>query len=254
MDIHRLKGQVGGLIAFIALVAALVVPMTALGLVDKVTICHAAGLEGTDQFVTLELPTQAVYGNGGHFHENGTTRAGHEGDYMGACNEATTPTTESPVTTRAGEEQRQTTAEGPGTTEAGEEDSTTTTSPLNPSEKDVASTVETTSTTAAEEASTTVAGGHEDGPPDTGSTSDSAPAAVAEADTTDERAASDTLPFTGPSMTLVYPASLLVFFGLMAVFVTRGFGSGSGVHTAVAYDRFGLGLHRGKHESTRSWI
>ena len=59
---------------------------------DKITICHAAGQEGTTTFVTLHLPEQAVFGQGGHFNENGTPQAGHEDDYMGPCNN-TPPTT-----------------------------------------------------------------------------------------------------------------------------------------------------------------
>jgi hypothetical protein len=56
---------------------------------DKITICHAAGLEGTTHYITLTIGYEAVYGPGGHFNENGTTQAGHEQDYLGAC---TTPT------------------------------------------------------------------------------------------------------------------------------------------------------------------
>jgi hypothetical protein len=55
---------------------------------DKVIICHAAGLEGTDQYVELTVAVQALEGaNGdaGHFDENGTPLAGHEQDYFGAC-------------------------------------------------------------------------------------------------------------------------------------------------------------------------
>lgn len=53
----------------------------------KVTICHAAGLDGTTKYVTLTIAYPAVYGRGGHFNENGTTRAGHEDDYLGACDD-----------------------------------------------------------------------------------------------------------------------------------------------------------------------
>lgn len=65
---------------------SVVSPVTAQA--EKVIICHAAGLEGTDQFVTLELAYPAVYGPGGHFNENGTTQAGHEDDYLGPCSGA----------------------------------------------------------------------------------------------------------------------------------------------------------------------
>lgn len=61
---------------------------------DKITICHAAGLEGTTKFVTLTIAAPAVYGPAGHFNENGTTQAGHEQDYFGPCegDEEPTPT------------------------------------------------------------------------------------------------------------------------------------------------------------------
>ena len=52
---------------------------------EKVTICHAAGLEGTDQFVEVTAAYPAIYGQAGHFLENGTPRAGHEDDYVGSC-------------------------------------------------------------------------------------------------------------------------------------------------------------------------
>ena len=39
---------------------------------DKVTICHAAGLEGTTHYETLTIGYEAVYGPAGHFYENGT--------------------------------------------------------------------------------------------------------------------------------------------------------------------------------------
>lgn len=54
---------------------------------DKVTICHAAGQAGTTHFNTLTIGYNAVYGPAGHFYENGTPRAGHEQDYLGACKE-----------------------------------------------------------------------------------------------------------------------------------------------------------------------
>lgn len=53
---------------------------------EFVTICHVAGLaDEPANYVTLTLPSQAVYGQAGHFNENGTTQAGHEEDYLGAC-------------------------------------------------------------------------------------------------------------------------------------------------------------------------
>lgn len=50
------------------------------------TICHGAGQDDTTKFVTMTLSTNAVnrdQGNGGHFFENGTPKAGHEQDYVG---------------------------------------------------------------------------------------------------------------------------------------------------------------------------
>lgn len=75
-----------------------------------VTICHAAGLaDEPANFVTLTLPENAVYGQAGHFNENGTPQAGHEQDTLGACPteetttttvvEETTTTTMAPTTT-----------------------------------------------------------------------------------------------------------------------------------------------------------
>ena len=82
---------------------------------DKVTICHAAGQEGTTHYVTLTIGYNAVYGPAGHFYENGTPRAGHEQDYLGPCiAEATTTTVEDTTTTEA----PTTTVEATTTTEA----------------------------------------------------------------------------------------------------------------------------------------
>jgi len=66
---------------------------------DKITICHGAGQDDTTQFVTLTLATNAVYqnqGNGGHFYENGTPKAGHEQDYLGECRTASVSPSASP--------------------------------------------------------------------------------------------------------------------------------------------------------------
>jgi uncharacterized repeat protein (TIGR01451 family) len=52
---------------------------------DKVTLCHAAGRDGTTQFVTLTISYNAAFGQAGHFYEDGTPRAGHEDDYLGPC-------------------------------------------------------------------------------------------------------------------------------------------------------------------------
>ena len=51
----------------------------------KIIICHAAGQDGTTHYQTLDISYNAVYGQGGHFYENGTPRAGHENDHLGAC-------------------------------------------------------------------------------------------------------------------------------------------------------------------------
>ena len=53
---------------------------------DKVTLCHAAGQDGTTKFVTLTISYNAAFGQAGHFYEDGTPRAGHEDDYLGPCN------------------------------------------------------------------------------------------------------------------------------------------------------------------------
>lgn len=69
---------------------------------ETFTICHAAGQVGTLQYVELTLPFEAVFGEAGHFFENGTPRAGHEEDILGLCPQETTttqPTTSSSSTT-----------------------------------------------------------------------------------------------------------------------------------------------------------
>lgn len=55
--------------------------------VQQVTICHAAGQDGTTHFNTITVGYPAAYGPAGHFYENGTPRAGHEDDYLGECRE-----------------------------------------------------------------------------------------------------------------------------------------------------------------------
>ncbi|MCD6056542.1 MAG: hypothetical protein K0R44_14 [Thermomicrobiales bacterium] len=67
---------------------------------DKITICHVAGrADDPANYVTLHLPPQAVYGNGGHFNENGTTQAGHEQDTLGECDPPDGTTTTVPDST-----------------------------------------------------------------------------------------------------------------------------------------------------------
>lgn len=63
---------------------------------DKVTICHAAGQDGTDKFVELTLPENAVFGQAGHFNEDGTTQAGHEDDTLGPCDKKEPPKDDEP--------------------------------------------------------------------------------------------------------------------------------------------------------------
>ena len=80
------RSVIGMWMAIFAIVGALAFTVSAsAGQPEMITICHAAGREGTTQYVTLTLPYPAVYGQAGHFYENGTPRAGHEQDYLGAC-------------------------------------------------------------------------------------------------------------------------------------------------------------------------
>jgi len=52
----------------------------------KIAICHVAGLASDPaNYVDLYIPWVAVFGNGGHFNENGTPQAGHENDSLGKC-------------------------------------------------------------------------------------------------------------------------------------------------------------------------
>lgn len=78
-------------IAALALVAILAAPAAA-NKPDKVLVCHAAGQAGTTKYVTLEVPANEGGYPQGHFTEGGTTAAGHEDDYLGACEEEPTPT------------------------------------------------------------------------------------------------------------------------------------------------------------------
>lgn len=64
---------------------------------EKVLVCHAAGQDGTTKYVTISVPPNDGGFPQGHFTEDGTTAAGHEDDYLGACQEdepSPTPTTE----------------------------------------------------------------------------------------------------------------------------------------------------------------
>lgn len=63
---------------------------------SKVTICHAAGQDGTTHFNTISVGYPAAYGPAGHFYENGTPRAGHEDDYLGECRDENEEESEDP--------------------------------------------------------------------------------------------------------------------------------------------------------------
>lgn len=85
--------------AFLAATIALVGLAGSASANDKVTLCHAAGLDGTTQYVTIEVGWPAAYGPAGHFYENGTPRAGHEQDYLGPCTATPSPTPPAPTST-----------------------------------------------------------------------------------------------------------------------------------------------------------
>ena len=101
-----------GAVALVLLLLAMTVPVgaqvtdTTLPPVDSTsrppatfTICHFAGLAGTEMFVELTLPFVAIFGQAGHFFENGTPRAGHEQDIFGPCPATTTSTTTTTTST-----------------------------------------------------------------------------------------------------------------------------------------------------------
>jgi hypothetical protein len=279
------------------LVVALALPLTALGKPDEVTICHAAGLQGSDQSVTLSIAYPAAFGNGGHLNEDGTAQAGHEGDHLGPCVEETTTTSASPVTTAAEEQETTTTSASPVTTVAEEQETTTTSaspvttaaeeqettttsaSPVTTAAEEqettttthapetttteggiaVESAVETTSTTAGFENTTTTTvdpdfvaassdSDSDDGNEDPVASGGDEPALVGAAAGEDV----DALPFTGLPTHLVFPASLMLLAGAVFVLVTSGFSQTAGAHVAIDGDRFGLGLHRGRHETLGS--
>ena len=79
-------------VVLVILVLAGVLAFTAFAQQGKVTICHAAGREGTLKYVELTLSYNAVYGKAGHFLEPGTPNAGHEHDTEGRCPKIPTPT------------------------------------------------------------------------------------------------------------------------------------------------------------------
>ena len=273
----------GGLIAIGVLGAALLFPLVAVGRVELVTICHATGLDGTDHFVTLVIPAPAAFGNGGHFDNGGTPRAGHEGDYLGPCIEEETLPTEPVETTSTSEPVETTTTTEPvettTTTEPVETTSTSepveTTSTSEPVETTTATEpVETTTTTEPLEAAPTsetpetttttlgddtttdtvdsdgeavLPGGDDDRDQDPGSEVNEPgsgdPVAPVEIEV-------EALPFTGARTDLVFPASLLIAVGAFAVLAMGWLSRVVGDHVADDADRVSLGLHRGRHETT----
>lgn len=88
-----------GLTGLLVLVGGSLTSVAQEGPPDKVTICHIAGLASPNNAneVTLTVSVNALYAPGGHFNENGTTQAGHEKDYLGACRGDGDPETPPPV-------------------------------------------------------------------------------------------------------------------------------------------------------------
>lgn len=124
--------------------AALLFAAPAEGQQDKVTICHATGSAG-NPYVTLKIPRNAAFGKAGHFNENGTTRAGHEDDYLGPCRTTTTTTSTTSTSTTSTTSSTTSTTSSTTTTTTEPERETTTTRPRR----------ETTTTTEPERETTT---------------------------------------------------------------------------------------------------
>lgn len=244
MGNETLSRRLGATIAVAILIMAVAIPLTAMGKSEKITVCHAAGQDGTEQFVTLELPPQAVYGNGGHLQDNGTPLAGHESDYLGPCVDDSTTTTDGTNTTLDS-------VAGSTSTTVFEETTST------EGETEVAPFVETTSTTVAGDTTTPTTDDIEiaastaqveegrDVEPEVGAIEESVPRDGTPAEDVD----SAVLPFTGVDRGLIVPASLMLCFGAIALFVTGGITAQQGAHMAAEAEGFGLGLHRGRHES-----
>ncbi len=231
--------RIAGILTSAGLLFALGAPMAAFGVGgEQVTICHAAGQDGTTQFLTLTLPYTAVYGQAGHFYENGTPRAGHEEDYVGTCLvESTATTVADTSTTTTASESTTTTASESTTTTASESTTTTTVA---------AATTTTTPPSGDPEVEAVVSDpGPDDGSGDitSGTTESFAPATPS-----DDEVVAETLPFTGFEDHLIVPALVLLLAGVFAVYITRGFRTAVGMHASVDSDHFGLGLHRGRHE------
>jgi len=265
MGNETLSRRLGGTMAIATLIFAVAIPLTAMGKPEKIVICHAAGQGGTENFVTLELSAQAVYGNGGHFEENGTPSAGHEGDHLGACSPDSTSTSgdtettltpdNGPTTTTSHDDSTSTSSGDDAEVEAVEETTTTTepgpsTTELPKSETEVEVGVETTSTTAPADSTTSSAPDvGADGVQDDESGDGSHDVAAAQETAPDEEDVhAETLPFTGSDHHLVLPAGLLLLAGSAVVFLTGGFREVSGAHVSGDARRMGLGLHRGRHE------
>jgi hypothetical protein len=259
MSNERLLPRAGMLLMMMAGIMALVMPLTAMGRMDMVTICHVVGPPGAEQHITLVVAAPAVFGPAGHFNDNGSPRAGHEGDYLGPCIEDEDHTDTDSENSSNGEQE---------TTNTGDHHHE------HPDENDeMTSTTETTPTTSDDESgsddesatndeSATVDSAVEDAADDEnqgpGNVSDPviADEAVA-AVVTDSgrvggettRAAVETLPFTGPSTGLILPAVLMLIAGAMVVFGTTGPGPDAGAHVAAGRHRLGLRLRRGRHQS-----
>lgn len=92
-----LLGMILSLVTLIALPARGTAP-------EMITICHAAGQAGTTMFVEITAAAPAIFGEAGHFFENGTPRAGHEEDTLGPCPVVTTTTQADEETTTSTEE------------------------------------------------------------------------------------------------------------------------------------------------------
>lgn len=172
------------------ILAALLIQVGMVSAAEKITICHAAGREGTTHFVTLTLPENAVFGQAGHFNEDGTPQAGHEEDYLGPCESGSSTTTTSPSTTTSSPTSSTTPTSSTSTT------STTPTSSTSSTTPPTSTTVTTSSTTSAPTTSV----------PITSSTSGPPPV--------------NTLPFTGMGtdagmLSLLAGASSLLGFALV---------------------------------------
>jgi LPXTG cell wall anchor motif len=113
---------------------------------DKVTICHAAGREGTTHYVELTIGYNAVYGPGGHFNEDGTPQAGHERDYLGPCrvDSTSTETTTTGETTTTDHTTTDHTTTEETTTQPPETTTTTSTPPPTETTSEPGTTEETT--------------------------------------------------------------------------------------------------------------